>query len=140
MKWIKYKVVQSTIDDEVICIDKKIGYNEANLAIAQEEAYNGEYQITEDDETFEKEPLSVEFGGTGAITPEAARSNLGAIGVSDVVDNLESDSSNLPLSAKQGKLLNQSLISKPNIFYGTTEPSADLGKDGDLYFQYEDGE
>lgn len=26
------------------------------------------------------------------------------------------------------------------VYYGTAEPSADLGKDGDLYFQYEEGE
>lgn len=28
--------------------------------------------------------------------------------------------------------------SMKNIYYGTGEPSADLGKDGDLYFQYEE--
>ena len=117
MKWIKYQIIQSQIDDEVILTNKKVGYNEHNLAIAEAEAYNGVYEIIEDEKTFE----SIEVLTKG-----------------NVVDNLESDSTDLPLSAKQGKLLNQGLISKPSIFYGTAEPSASLGKDGDLYFQYEE--
>lgn len=77
MKWIKYKVVQDTSGEEVICLTKKIGYNEANLAIAQAEAYNGEYTIEEDATTFEQNPLGVNFGGTGATTAAQARNNLG---------------------------------------------------------------
>ena len=34
--------------------------------------------------------------------------------------------------------LQTALNAKPSVFYGTTEPSADLGKDGDLYFMYEE--
>lgn len=57
MKWIKYNVYQSTINKgteespsyEDILLGKKVGYSEENLAIAQKEAYNGEYTIEEDD-------------------------------------------------------------------------------------------
>lgn len=48
MKLIKYNVVQSTIGEEDILVCKKVGYSEANLAIAVKEAYDG-YEIIEDD-------------------------------------------------------------------------------------------
>lgn len=56
MKWIKYNVYQNTINTgtesspvyEDILLEKKICYSEVNLAIAEEEAYNGEYTIEED--------------------------------------------------------------------------------------------
>lgn len=67
MKWIKYQIVQSEIDGEVILITKKIGYSEANLAIAEAEAYNGEYEIVEE-EGPDIIPLAVELGGTGSKT------------------------------------------------------------------------
>ena len=63
MKWIKYQFVCNEEDE--ILLTKKIGYSEENLAIAQKEAYNGEYTIEEDEETIEKEPLPVNLGGTG---------------------------------------------------------------------------
>lgn len=74
MKWIKYKYVcnilnEGTENEEVILLDKKIGYNEKNLAIAQAEAYNGEYEIITD-EAIDTEPLAVELGGTGAKSLE----------------------------------------------------------------------
>lgn len=65
MKWIKYKIFQNVIDNLPVLIDKKVGHSEDNLTIAQKEAYNGEYTIEEDEQTFEKEPLAIEFGGTG---------------------------------------------------------------------------
>lgn len=65
MKWIKYKIFQNVIDNLPVLIDKKVGHSEDNLAIAQKEAYNGEYTVEEDEQTFEKEPLAIEFGGTG---------------------------------------------------------------------------
>ena len=65
MKWIKYQIVQSEVDDEVILVTKKIGHNDANLIIAQAEAYNGQYEIVEDSISFEQEPLGVGHGGTG---------------------------------------------------------------------------
>lgn len=77
MKWIKYQVVQDTIDGEVILLTKKIEHSEANLAIANEEAYDG-YEIIEDEKSFEEKPLSIELGGTGGKTAEEARRNLGA--------------------------------------------------------------
>lgn len=78
MKWIKYQVVQSVNDGEPICVLKKVDYSEANLAIAQAEAYNGEYAIEDDGSEFNKEPLAIELGGTGAAIAEVARKNLGA--------------------------------------------------------------
>ena len=83
MKWIKYQVVQCIIGEETVLINKKVGYNDKNLAIAQTEAYNG-YQIIEDGESFDKEPIAIEFGGTGAKTAEAARNNIGAAAKSQI--------------------------------------------------------
>lgn len=57
MKWIKYQIVQCTIGEEDVLLEKKVGYSEDNLAIAEEEAYNGEYEIVEDDK---QEPIPVE--------------------------------------------------------------------------------
>lgn len=79
MRWIKYQIVCNEIDEELILVDKKIGYSDANLAIAQTEAYNGQYQIIDDGKSYEGEPVAVEFGGTGAKTAEDARANLGAM-------------------------------------------------------------
>jgi hypothetical protein len=53
MKWIKYQIVCN--EEEQILIDKKIGYSEANLAIARSEAYNGEYTIEEDATTIDND-------------------------------------------------------------------------------------
>lgn len=83
MMWIKYQYVcnilnEGTENEEVILLDKKIGYNEKNLAIAETEAYNGKYEIIEDDEVIETGLLKVELGGTGADNAETARANLGA--------------------------------------------------------------
>lgn len=77
MQWIKYQILQSKINGNDILIDKKVGYNEANLAIAEIEAYNGQYEIIEDDKDFEKEPLAIELGGTGVKTLEALKNKLG---------------------------------------------------------------
>lgn len=77
MKWIKYQVVQSTNGEETVLANKKVGYSNENLAIAQREAYNG-YEIVDDEQSFEKEPLAIELGGTGAKTAEQARENIGA--------------------------------------------------------------
>lgn len=79
MKWICYQIVQSIIGEEKILANKKVGHNEANLAIAQAEAYNGEYTIEEDEQVFDKEPLDIEFGGTGADNATKACENLGAV-------------------------------------------------------------
>lgn len=76
MKWIKYKLVCN--ESENILVDKKLSYNDANLLIAQKEAYNGEYEIVQDSESFTKEPLPIELGGTGATNNYYARINIGA--------------------------------------------------------------
>lgn len=78
MKWIKYKVLQCTVGDTTVLLNKKLGYSDENIAIAEAEAYNG-YEIIEDSQTFDKEPLSVELGGTGAKTAAVARQNIGAM-------------------------------------------------------------
>lgn len=77
MKWIKYQIKQNLIDGQPILLEKKVGYNDANIAIAEREAYNGEYIIEEDSEAFDKKPLAIDFGGTGGKTAEEARNNLG---------------------------------------------------------------
>lgn len=74
MKWIEYDYVCN--ENKGIVYHKKVEYNEANLAIAQREAVNGEYTITEDDAVIEIQPLAIEFGGTGAKTAEEARQRL----------------------------------------------------------------
>lgn len=79
MRWIKYQIVQSVIDEETILIEKKVGYSEANIAIAQAEAYNGEFTIEEDGTIINEEPIAIELGGTGAKTAEGARNNLGVV-------------------------------------------------------------
>lgn len=76
MRWIKYQIVQCTVDEKDILATKKVEYSDANLAIAQGEAYNGEYTIVEDEKSFDKKPLGIEFGGTNGKSAEEARTNL----------------------------------------------------------------
>ena len=53
MKWIKYEYVCGTnTDGSEILAKKRVGYSEANLTIAQSEAYNGEYTIEEDGKEY----------------------------------------------------------------------------------------
>ena len=76
MKWIKYQIVQCTIGEETILINKKVGYTEENLAIAQTEAHNG-YEIIEDEESFDKEPVLASLGiRSGTEDLEAGVSEL----------------------------------------------------------------
>lgn len=75
MRWIKYQIVCNA--NENVLLTKKLEYSEANIAIAVAEAYNG-YTIEDDSKSFVKEPLSIEFGGTGGGTAQEARENLGA--------------------------------------------------------------
>lgn len=77
MQWIKYQIVCN--ENKNILITKKVGYSEANLNIARTEAHNGEYEIITDENNYEKEPLPIEFGGTGASTASGARENLEVI-------------------------------------------------------------
>lgn len=79
MKWIKYQIVCGKNENgEDILLNKKIGYSDENLAIAKTEAHNGECIIEEDSESFDKEPLGIEFGGTGATNADSAREKLNA--------------------------------------------------------------
>ena len=84
MQWIKYKIKQCTIGGEDVLINKKVGFSSANLAIAKTEAYNGEYEIIEDGKTYDKEPLPISLGGTGATTTEQARENLNVPSTTDL--------------------------------------------------------
>ena len=66
MQWITYQVLQNVVDNENVFVTKKVGYSEANLAIAEAEAYNGEYTVEEDEEIIEKNVVyndSVSIGG-----------------------------------------------------------------------------
>lgn len=58
MRWIKYQIVQSTNDEETILANKKVVYNDENLAIARTEAYGGEYEVIEDSKEAEIEWLN----------------------------------------------------------------------------------
>ena len=59
MIWIKYQVLQCTVGETSILVNKKLGYSEENLLIAEKEAYNG-YEIIEDGEALNKEPVTLE--------------------------------------------------------------------------------
>lgn len=79
MRWIKYQIVCGKDENnENILLTKKVGYSEANLAIAATEAYDG-YTVEEDEKSFEKEPLAIELGGTNAKTSVDACRELGII-------------------------------------------------------------
>jgi len=83
MKWIKYQIVCGKNENgENILLNKKVGYSAENLAIAEKEAYDG-YEIIEDGESFDKEPLAIELGGTKASDAKTARENLGAFAAED---------------------------------------------------------
>ena len=90
MKWIRYEVMQSINGEEPILITKRIPYNSKNLAIALNEAYDG-HSIVEDSESFNKEPLGIPFGGTGADTAKKAIESLGIYPVGSVVITSTSD-------------------------------------------------
>lgn len=75
MRWIEYDYVCNA--NKGINFHKKIEYNEANLAVAQAEACDGSYTITEDDTTMYFEPVPIARGGTGANNANEALSNLG---------------------------------------------------------------
>lgn len=117
MKWIKYQIVCN--EDENVLLNKKLEYTTANLAIAQNEAYNGEYAIVEDEVSFGTKPLSIEFGGTGATNASSALTKLGALaaskrgaanGVAPLNSSKKIDSSYLPsmnyVSASQVGVIN----------------------------------
>lgn len=74
--------------------------------------YDGTYWIADlvrpDANTFYG-TLDINQGGTGADTAKAALTNLGAVGKADIVDNLESESTEAPLSANQGRILNETV-------------------------------
>lgn len=103
MKWIKYQIVcGKNQNEEDILINKKVGYSAENIAIAEKEAYNG-YTIEEDAESFNKEPIAIELGGTHANNANDARKNLGAFAAADY-DGLFAKTGN-PVQAtlKQGR-------------------------------------
>lgn len=92
--------------------------------------YDGTYWVAEltrpDANTFYG-TLPVAKGGTGATTAADALTNLGAVGVADIVDNLESTSANLPLSANQGKVLKDNMTDPVVIVQGQTSSESISG-------------
>lgn len=79
MKWVKYKICCN--EEKEIYITKKLQYSVSNVIIAMNESYDGNYEVVEDekhsDEYFEKQPLSVELGGTGCKTEEEVLAKFG---------------------------------------------------------------
>lgn len=55
-----------------------------------------------------------------------------------VVDDLTSTTTDVPLSANQGRVLKGLIDGLPSFYNGNTEPDADLGANGDVYFKYEE--
>lgn len=58
------------------------------------------------------DPVTIAHGGTGATTAAAALAALGGLSPSDVVNNLTSTSTTAPLSAAQGKALQDGKVAK----------------------------
>lgn len=114
MQWLKYKIVCN--ENENILLDKKVTYNAENLAIAEAEAYNGEFEIEEDgQEEILKEPLLIEHGGTGAKTLEDAAKNLGL-----AVENISADY--ILITEQQDKLaevLETKVFKQGNVVHGS---------------------
>ena len=77
MKWIEYDYVCN--EKLGITLHKKVEHNAANIAIAEQEACDGRYTITEDDEVVSELPLAISLGGTGASAASQALVNLGAL-------------------------------------------------------------
>lgn len=107
MKWIKYQVLQNIIDEEEILLEKKIGYSDANLVIAESEAYNGEYTVEEDEESFDKEPLAIELGGTGAKAKDDVKK---AFNIPDFMIYAGGDDSNF--------FANVNTMPEPGVYHG----------------------
>lgn len=58
MKWIKYEYICGTnADGSNILAKKRIGYSDANIAIARTESYNGEYTIEDDGKEYPNEAV-----------------------------------------------------------------------------------
>lgn len=74
MKWIKYQIVCN--EDDEILVTKKLEYNAENIAIAEEESYDGSYTVEDDGKSYTKKPLAIADGGTGATYKAGARKNL----------------------------------------------------------------
>lgn len=143
MKWIKYQIVCNTVNTgteeepnyEDVLIDKKVGYSEANLTIAQNEAYNGEYEIIEDEKSFDKKPIPVEYGGTGANNAKDARTNLEITPDNIGAAKASHTHSYLPLSGGKmtGAVTMKGITLTSGVDYGTSLPST--GTTGRLFFK-----
>lgn len=48
MKILRYRFLSAETDNEQIFLEKSMGWNEDNEAVAKQEAYNGEYIIEDD--------------------------------------------------------------------------------------------
>lgn len=113
MKWIKYQIFCN--DVESITLNKKIGYSEENLLIAQREAVNGEYTIEEDEKSYDNEPIPIEQGGTSAKTLEDAQRNLD---IPNLVQYHGGDNNNTYNNYKASNYDRCDRLTKPGVYYG----------------------
>ena len=70
MRWIKYQIVQSENDEGFVLVDKKIGYSEENLAIAESEAY-GDVTIVNDSKVVVSNKVLDKTGFASGMHTEA---------------------------------------------------------------------
>ena len=111
MKWIKYQIVQCTVGEQDVLATKKVGYNDANLAIAQGEAYNGQYEIIEDD------------------SPELPK-GIAPVNLSDAIDSASDVNGGIaatPAAVKKAYDLANTKANKADIATTTTFASASSG-------------
>ena len=83
---------------------------------------------------------ATERANNAASLCEGIIDGSGVILKTDIVHNLETEDENKVPDATQVKLLNDKIIELqnlidglPKIYYGTEEPTSDIGKDGDIY-------
>ena len=86
---------------------------DGNLRVIGNVSCNGSLFVTGD--VLLTKPLPVSSGGTGASTAAIARANLEALGTADVIDSLSSTATDKPLSAAQGKALNDNALMKADL-------------------------
>lgn len=89
MKWIKYEYICgiNPEDGSDVFAKKRIGYSEANLAIAQGEAYRGEYTIEEDGKEYPSSatiPADADMQGNKITNLGNAASDTDAVNLGQV--------------------------------------------------------
>lgn len=107
MKWIEYDYVCNA--NRGINLHKKVEYNEENLAIAKEEACDGIYIISEDENDNVRQPIAIESGGTGATNVDKVLENLGFTGgiTTAISNNFNADV--VVVSTSKGKIASSTI-------------------------------